>query len=138
MGWRVFVSHGSADRWVAEQLARRIRDDCGAEVFLDAFDIVKGDDIEARIFDEVQNCNELVVLLTPRSAERNWVWVEIGAARVLGLRIVPILYGVSLEKIEKKGGGKTFLDTKSIVEINETDQYLLELAKRVKELADGR
>jgi hypothetical protein len=133
---RVFISHGSADRWVAEQLARCVRD-CGADVFIDAFDIAKGDDFEERIFGEIRKCHELVVLLTPWSVDRNWVWVEVGAARALDLRIVPVLYNISLEKIDHERGGKTFLGAKNVVEINDLDQYLLELTKRAKELADG-
>lgn len=132
MSVRVFISHGSADRWVAEQLARRIRDDCGAGVFVDVFDIAKGDDLEDRIFGEMRKCHELVVLLTPWSVERNWVWMEIGAARALGLRIVPILYHVSLDEIGRERGGKTFLGAKNIVVINDLEQYLSELAKRAK------
>lgn len=137
MSWRVFVSHGWADRWVAEQLAWRIRNDCGADVFVDVFDIEKGDDFETRIFSELRRCQELVVLLTPWSLDRNWVWVEIGAARALELRIVPVLYKVSLDDIERERGGKTFLGGKNIVEINEIDDYLLELARRIKEKSNG-
>lgn len=137
MSWRVFVSHGWADRWVAEQLAWRIRNDCGADVFVDVFDIEKGDDFETRIFSELRRCQELVVLLTPWSVDRNWVWVEIGAARALELRIVPVLYKVSLDDIERERGGKTFLGGKNIVEINEIDDYLLELARRIKEKSNG-
>jgi hypothetical protein len=137
MGWRVFVSHGFADRWVAEQIARQIRDNCGADIFVDVFDIAKGDDFEERIFDELRRCQELVVLLTPWAVDRNWVWVEIGAARALGLRIIPVLYKVSLEEIDRERGGKTFLGGKNVVEINDLDEYLIELAKRVKEKSDG-
>jgi len=136
MGLRVFISHSWADRWVAEQFARRIRDDSGAEAFVDVFDIAKGDDFESRIFGELQKCHELVVLLTPWSVDRNWVWVELGAARALGLRIVPILYQVSLDEIDRERGGKTFLGGKNVVEINEFDQYLIELTKRVEDSSD--
>ncbi len=136
MSYRVFVSHGWADRWVAEQLARRLRDACGADTFIDVFDIEKGDDFETRIFGELRRCRELVVLLTPWSVNRNWVWVEIGAARALDLRIVPVLYQVSLEEIDRRGG-KTFLGGKSVVEINDVDEYLIELAKRVEAASDG-
>jgi hypothetical protein len=138
MALRVFVSHGWADRWVAEQLSRRIRDDCGAEIFVDVFDIAKGDDFEQRIFGELRRSQELLVILTPWSVDRNWVWVEIGAARALDLRIVPILYQVSLEEIDRERGGKTFLGGKNVVEINDLDEYLLELAKRVKAMDNGR
>jgi len=62
MTLRVFISHGWEDRWVGEQLAKRLREDCGAEVFIDVFDIAKGDDFEERIFREMRECREFVVL----------------------------------------------------------------------------
>lgn len=71
MSYRVFLSHAWADRWLAEQIAGRI-ERCGAAVFLDVFDIKKGDDIEDRIFEAIRNVEELLVLLTP------WLWTEIG------------------------------------------------------------
>ena len=74
--------------------------------------------------------NELVVLLTPWSVNRHWLWVEIGAARANGCRIVPILYHLSLDDIDK-GGGSTFLRAKDAVDINEVDIYLMQLRRRV-------
>jgi hypothetical protein len=132
MSYEVFLSHASADQWVAEQIAARIRDGCGASVFLDAFDIKKGDDIEDRIFDAMSRADELVVLLTPWAIDRNWLWVEIGAARALERRIVPILYQVTLAAIEDKGGA-TFLRAKNVVEINDIDRYFSELKRRIPE-----
>jgi len=131
MRYRVFVSHGSSDLWVAQQIDRRIREDTEAETFIDAFDISKGDDIEDRVFAEIVRANELVVLLTPRSVDRNWVWVEIGAARASKCRIVPILYDTTLDEIEDERGGSTFLRAKNVVDINGMDDYLKDLKRRV-------
>jgi TIR domain len=127
---RVFVSHGWADKWVAEQVARRLAKDCNCETFIDVFDVAKGDDIEARIFEEIPKCDELVALLTPWAADRNWLWVEMGAARMAGLRIVAVLYGLSLSDIDKDRGGRTFLGAKNLVDINDLETYLTEVAKR--------
>jgi hypothetical protein len=52
----------------------------GAETFIDAVDIHKGDVFEDEIRDAVDSCDELVVLLTPEALERAYVWVEVGAA----------------------------------------------------------
>ncbi len=128
--YRIFVSHGWTDKWVAEQIAKRLKDDCNCEAFIDVFDIAKGDDIEERIFKELPKCSELVALLTPWSADRNWVWIEIGAARALGLRVVAVLYGITLADLDKDRGGKGFLGSKNIVEINSIDVYLNEVTKR--------
>lgn len=130
--YKVFVSHGSTDKWVAEQISRRLRLDCKCETFIDVFDIEKGDDIEDRIFGELPKCQELLVLLTPWSADRNWVWIEIGAARAKRLRVVAVLYGLTLADLDKDKGGKGFLGAKNIVEINELDDYLLQVRRRTK------
>jgi hypothetical protein len=79
MTYRVFVSHGWSDRWVAAQMARSIKD-IGGEPFVDIFDIKKGDRFEHKIQAELPKCDELIVLLTPWSVRRNWVWTEVGAA----------------------------------------------------------
>jgi hypothetical protein len=130
MGYRVFISHGWGDLWVAQQIERRIRE-AKAATFIDSFDIAKGDDFEDRIFGEMDRIDELVVLLTPWSVDRNWVWVEVGAARAKGRRIVPVLYGLSLDEIDRVKGGTTFLRAKNVVDINDLDKYLAELRRRV-------
>ena len=128
--YRVFSSHGWTDKWVAEQIAARIQA-AGAETFLDVFDIEKGDDFEERIFGEMPSCKELVALLTPWSVDRNWVWVEIGAARAFGLCVVVVVYGLTLSDLENDRGGKVFLGAKNIAEINDLNAYLAQISKRV-------
>lgn len=136
MSYRVFLSHGWADRWLAGQIAQRIERDCGASAFIDVFDVQKGDEIEDRIFEAMQNIHELVVLLTPWSMDRNWLWVEVGAARALNRRIVPILYQVTLDAIDAKGGS-TLLRGRNIVDINDVETYLSELRSRVQKHGQG-
>ncbi len=132
MPYRVFISHGWHDRWIAKQLARSIRDDAKAAPFIDIFDIKRGDRIEDRIFEELPKCRELVVFLTPWSVTRNWVWNEIGAAWILNLRIVAVLYGVSLAEIEAEKGGRACLTSRNVLSLDEFDDYVIELADRVK------
>lgn len=107
MPYKIFISHGWADRWVASQIERQIRR-LGADTFIDINDVERGDDIEERIFTELPGCDELLVLFTPWAVDRNWVWVEIGAARGLRKRIVAVLYEVDLTTIERDKGGSTF------------------------------
>ena len=74
----------------------------GAETFIDAYDIARGDDIEDRIVEAMKTCRELVAFITPWSVDRNWVWTELGAARGLGLRIVAVLYEITLDTIDRE------------------------------------
>lgn len=129
MTYRVFISHGAADTWVASQIRRRIGE-ASADTFVDVYDIAKGDDIEDRIFEEMKECNEILALLTPWSVDRNWVWTELGAARGLGLRIVAVLYAVTLDTIDKEKGGSAFLRAKNCVDMNDLETYLKELKRR--------
>jgi hypothetical protein len=65
----VFVSHSSADTWVAKQIAREIRR-CGATPFLDEADIDVGSEFEDDILAFLNQAEELVVLLTPWALDR--------------------------------------------------------------------
>ena len=133
MSYYVFISHGWHDRWIARQLARAIRDEAGAVPIVDIFDIKKGDRIDERIREMLPGCDELVALLTPWSVTRNWVWNEIGAAWILDKRIVAVLYGVTLSEIDVEKGGRACLTSRNAVFLDEFDDYIVELAGRVKE-----
>ena len=85
----VFVSHGSHDAWIARQMARCIQE-CGAEVLIDAFDLQSGDDVLEKLSEMLDSASELVVLFTPQSSGRAWIWMEIGLMRLTRKRVVPI------------------------------------------------
>ena len=133
---RVFVSHGKDDAWVANRIAREI-EDCGASTFLDETNIAKGDDFKRAIHREIARCDELVALFTPWSAQRFWVWVEIGAAWGQSKRIVAILYGVTVSELEEMGGSRANLEDINILHINNFDDYLVELRRRLSEETHG-
>jgi hypothetical protein len=130
MTYRVFISHGWHDRWIAAQMARRIREDTGAEAFIDIFDLKKGDRIEDKILSELPRCNELVVLLTPWSVRRNWVWTEVGGAWSLGKRVVGVFYGLNIADIEREHGGMAALAPTNCLGLDEFDDYISELKAR--------
>jgi hypothetical protein len=130
MVYSVFISHGWHDRWIAKQIARLISD-VGATPFIDFFDIKRGDRIEPEIQRGLAEANELVALLTPWSVDRNWVWAEIAAAWALRKRYVGVLYGLTIEEIEKDRGGLAMLAPTNLVVIDEFDDYIRELGERV-------
>lgn len=77
--YQVFVSHATADKWLARALCERI-ESTGARTFRDDRDIDGGDDIPEAIRREIKQSKEIVVLLTPESVTRQWVVLEVGAA----------------------------------------------------------
>jgi TIR domain len=98
----VFISHSSKDNFIARQLERLIKEKCrkhGIKTFLDEKDIKGGDPIAEVIKSNIQNCNELLVLLSRYSIDRPWVLTEIGAAWGLDKRIVAIIDKVTPEEM---------------------------------------
>ena len=126
---RVFVSHGSHDMWIARQMARGIGES-GAEVFIDAYDLASGDDVIARLSDLLAKADELVVLFTPYSKTRAWVWMEVGVMRLNGKRVIPIFHGMTKTDLADSGGDGALA---GIVErpLNDFDLYLAELRGRI-------
>ncbi|MFM7166577.1 MAG: toll/interleukin-1 receptor domain-containing protein [Planctomycetaceae bacterium] len=126
-GYQVFVSHATADKWIATIFCEKI-DATGATSFRDDRDINGGDSIPDSIRTAIQVSRELVVLLTPDSIERPWVLLEVGAAwgRRKDYRIVPVLCHVTFDAIPD------IIEGKKAFHINDFDTYLAELKRRVK------
>lgn len=129
--YRVFVSHGGDDVWVAEQIAKAI-EACGATAFLDRRDIAVGDDFKQRIRQEIPRCNELLALFTPWSRRRAWVRHEIGMADMLKKRIVCVFYKVTVADFQSDEDGLGPLDGLKTIDINRLDTYFKALRKRAK------
>lgn len=132
-GCKVFISHGSADAWLAAQLKARI-ECCGADTFLDETDIDHGDDFEEEILRAANTCTELVVLLTPWSTMRPYIWMEIGLFWGAGKRIVIVLYGLSSEQLANDERLPVALKRLHIVNLNDIESYMNQLAKRATSL----
>ncbi len=124
--YQVFVSHSTADKWLAITLCEKIEAK-GASTFRDDRDINGGDDIPERIRTEIKRSQELVVLLTPHSADRPWVLLEVGAAWGWrrSTRITPIMCHVSVDPIPG------MIKSKKAININDCDSFLSEVQARV-------
>jgi TIR domain len=123
--YQVFVSHATADKWLATTFCEKI-EAAGASTFRDDRDINGGDDIPEEIRTQIKQSRELVVLLTPDSADRPWVLLEVGAAWGWKRRIVPVLCHVTVDAIPG------IIKGKKAFHMNEFEQYLKELKKRVE------
>src|SRR2546421_21198 len=74
--YKIFVSHGSPDLWLAGQIAQEIGK-CGATPFLDETNIPKGSaNFKQVIRAEIAVSREFVALFTPWSAMRSWGWID--------------------------------------------------------------
>lgn len=131
--YQVFVSHATADKWLAKTLCEKI-ESMGATSFRDDRDINGGDDIPEEIRKQIKQSKEIVVLLTPESVGRPWVTLEVGAAwgRSKRMRIVLIRCQVSVDSIPD------MIKNKKAIALNDFDDYTNELAKRVRDHHDKR
>lgn len=125
--YQVFVSHATSDKWLAKVLCEKI-EAVGAKTFRDDRDIDGGDDIPEEIRKQIKRSQEIIVLLTPHSINRPWVTLEVGAAwgRSKRVRIVMVMCHVDVDPIPD------MIKSKKAVSLNEIDQYLSELARRVR------
>ncbi len=125
--YTVFVSHATADKWIAKRICEAI-EQTGVATFRDDRDIAGGDSIPDTIRNRLLQASELLVLLTPNSVGRPWVLLEIGAfwGQKGGSRIVPVLYLVDVSNIPGQIGS-----TKA-VPLNELDGYLEDLRRRAE------
>lgn len=128
--WVVFISHSGTDAWVARKIADEVNA-CGAVSFLDEVDIDIGEDFEEDILAALDNAKELVVLLTPWSLKRPYVWAEIGAAWGRRIPIVGILHGITTTELQADTSVPVILKRRNLISLNEVDNYLAELKERV-------
>jgi TIR domain len=125
--YQIFVSHATADKWLATILCEKL-EEAGASTFRDDRDIDGGDEIPERIRTEIKRSRELVVLLTPSSVTRPWILLEVGAAWgwSKAIRITPILCHVDVDPIPG------IIKSKKAVHINDCANLVAEVRKRVK------
>jgi hypothetical protein len=128
----VFVSHSGEDTWVARQIANGISA-VGARPFLDEADVEVGAEFEEDIRGFLDQAHELVVLFTPWSLARPYVWAEIGAAWIRRIPIVVVLHGLTASDFQAQPNAPVFLKKRDIIRLNDIDQYLQQLGARVAE-----
>jgi hypothetical protein len=66
--YKLFVSHGSDDSWIAAQIAKRAQE-LGADTFLDETNIPKGSNFKQIIHSEIAQSDEVIALFTPWSSK---------------------------------------------------------------------
>lgn len=123
---KVFISHSSTDKWAARQICKEL-EQRGIESFLDEKDIETGDSIDDAVDQHLAECDELLMILSPASLSSAWVLIEIGGARALKKRLVPILLHVGVNELPmpiSKGLAR---------DINEVETYFDEVVARSEE-----
>ncbi len=128
--WLVFISHAGTDTWVAKRIAEKI-EACGAKTFLDEAHIAVGEDFEERILHALDQASEFLVLLTPWSLKRPYVWAEIGAAWGKRTPIIGVLHGLTPEELHTQAGVPILIKRRDLIDLNQLDTYLSQLRERI-------
>jgi len=92
---RIFISHASADKGVARQIAMAL-EKSGVSVWFDEQELLLGNSLANVISDAISSSDYMLVLLSPQSVASRWVQQELSAAyaRELDRRditIIPVL-----------------------------------------------
>jgi hypothetical protein len=124
---KVFISHSSSDKWVARQISRQL-DEFGVDSFLDEKDIETGDSIDQTIQEHLSDCDELLMLLSPAALDSPWVLIEVGGAKALKKRLVPILLHVGTNDLPAP------LATGLARDLNDIESYYEEIRRRNEEI----
>lgn len=115
---------------MARQIAREI-DERGGRAFLDVADINVGAEFEEDIREFLDKAHELVVLITPWSMERPYVWAEIGAAWIRRIPIVILLHGISVTDFRTSPSAPVFLKKRDMIRLNDIELYLSQFVQRI-------
>jgi len=134
--YRLFFSHGGDDTFIVKEFLKPKVESSGANVFLDAGRLDYGDDFRETIFIELAQAEELLVLLTPSSIRRPWVVAEIGAMLVRGKRVVAVRYGPTESELQELGI-LSLLGTKTLLRMEDFDEYVAQLRRRVTGNSNG-
>lgn len=124
----VFVSHATADKWIACRICDAFDAIPGVETFRDDRDIDGGEDIPKRLKDALAKADLLVVLLTPESHNRAWVLVEVGAywgKPGEDRPILPVTCHIAEDRVPE------MLKRQKRVSLNEFDQHVDQLRRKL-------
>ena len=97
----LYMIHAAADYALAAFLKHEIEHRTGWRVFVasKAGDIPAGEDWLAEIHDHLAVADAFLLLLTPRSVGRHWIWYEAGVAWHAKKERLPVVVGLAPETL---------------------------------------
>ena len=129
---KVFVSHASEDkeRFVID-FATKLRSEQGLDAFVDTWEVLPGDRLVKKIFDEgIGQAEAVIVVISEYSINKPWVRKELDVSTVMqiedNLKLIPVVIGT----VEKHQMPTSLRDTRW-VRVRNLDQYDAELGEVV-------
>lgn len=134
MAPKVFTSHASEDKIFAQDLATKLRAK-GVDAWLDVWEILPGDSLIDKIFEEgLKEAKAVIVILSKSSVDKPWVREELNAAMVKRINGVSKLIPVILDDCEIPQA----LHSTVWVRIGDTNNYDAELEQITRAIFDFR
>lgn len=106
-------------------------------MFLDETHVDAGADVEEELIDWLERADELVVLFTPWSLDRPYVWSELGAVWSRRKPIIAFVYGITPTDLQNRPGTPLYLKKRNMLTLDDVGKYLAELKERVERRARG-
>lgn len=88
---RVFISHANDNRDQAERLQRELSQRGQHDIFLDTENLRVGQDWERRLYDEINQCHALLIVLSRAWLKSQWCFAEYTQARSFGKPVLPLI-----------------------------------------------
>ena len=134
---KVFISHSSNDRAIADVICKRL-ESAGIKCWIAPRDIEAGSDWTEGIIEGIDSCRVFVLIFSGNANVSEHVRREVAKAFTLGLAVIPF----RIENAEPRGSLAYFLGTVHWLNAitPPLDRHLEALLKRTKQLllADGR
>jgi len=94
----IFLSYTTRDADVASEL-KKMFEDANLKCFMALTDLTVGADWSEDIRDALRHSSQVMLLITPNSLEKEWPFMETGAAWVLDKKILPALINVDMDDL---------------------------------------
>lgn len=125
---RIFLSHAAADGSLAHFLAdtlRQGRSDLHVFVASRAGDIPTGEEWLSVIRTELRQADGYLLLLTPMSVDRHWLWYETGAAWMVERPLIPVTAaGLAKDEVAYPLGAHQALSLENPAEVSQLGRDL--------------
>lgn len=98
MKYNIFLSYSHFDRSLALELEHKFSA-CGLRCFLSEKDVSSGSEWVEKIRDSIRESERVMLLITPRSVNSPWIFIEAGAAWMESKPIIPLVQFVDIREL---------------------------------------
>lgn len=98
MKFDIFLSYSHPDEHIAHELEQKFTAS-GLRCFSMGTSLHGGDEWVRKVRESVKESENIVILITPRSVDSKWIFIEVGAAWMENKRIIPVLQFVNMSEL---------------------------------------